>query len=243
MISEKIYIASSWRNPYYEDVLTELRKHFECYDFKQPYSGGPKPPPGVLPNGFGWKDADPNFTPKHPKALTIFREMLGTPVAQTSFSVDFGAMKWADTCVLVLPSGRSAHIEAGWMAGSGRRLIVYMPPHLSRCVQCGGDGREGQYDHLICDKCGGDGNVLAWNFEPELMYLVGGDRDLVCFSMEEVLHRLRKPVAPVTPWSAITSLGVTREAILWDPQAQREYRVRTEYPYPLPMEKIFEQPT
>ena len=37
------------------------------------------------------------------------------------------ALRWADTCVLVLPCGRSAHTEAGWMAGSGKRVIAYIP--------------------------------------------------------------------------------------------------------------------
>ena len=37
------------------------------------------------------------------------------------------ALEWADTCVLVLPCGRSAHTEAGWMAGAGRRVLVYIP--------------------------------------------------------------------------------------------------------------------
>ena len=37
------------------------------------------------------------------------------------------ALKAADTCVLVLPCGRSAHAEAGWMAGAGKRVIVYIP--------------------------------------------------------------------------------------------------------------------
>ena len=36
-------------------------------------------------------------------------------------------MLWADTCVLVLPCGRSAHTEAGWFAGKGLKTIVYIP--------------------------------------------------------------------------------------------------------------------
>lgn len=40
---------------------------------------------------------------------------------------DVDAMLWADTCVLVLPCGRSAHTEAGWFAGKGLKTIVYMP--------------------------------------------------------------------------------------------------------------------
>ena len=40
---------------------------------------------------------------------------------------DIEAMEACDTCVLVLPCGRSAHTEAGWMAGAGKRVIVYIP--------------------------------------------------------------------------------------------------------------------
>lgn len=29
--------------------------------------------------------------------------------------------------MLVLPCGRSAHTEAGWMAGRGRKVVVYIP--------------------------------------------------------------------------------------------------------------------
>ena len=36
-------------------------------------------------------------------------------------------MLWADTCVLVLPCGRSAHAEAGWFAGRGLKTVVYIP--------------------------------------------------------------------------------------------------------------------
>lgn len=36
-------------------------------------------------------------------------------------------MEWADTCVLVLPCGRSAHTEAGWFAGRGCKTIAYIP--------------------------------------------------------------------------------------------------------------------
>ena len=38
-------------------------------------------------------------------------------------------MEWADTCVLLLPSGRSAHLEAGYMKGRGKRLIIHIPEY------------------------------------------------------------------------------------------------------------------
>jgi nucleoside 2-deoxyribosyltransferase len=36
-------------------------------------------------------------------------------------------MEDCDTCVLVLPCGRSAHTEAGWFAGKGKKVIAYIP--------------------------------------------------------------------------------------------------------------------
>ena len=52
-----IYVASSWRNPYYEDVVKRLRKEgLPVYDFRNPPHGG---------GGFHWTDVDenaPNWT-------------------------------------------------------------------------------------------------------------------------------------------------------------------------------------
>ena len=56
-----------------------------------------------------------------------YAEGLKHPLAEQQFNADIFAMEWADTCVLVLPCGRSAHTEAGWMAGAGKRVIVYIP--------------------------------------------------------------------------------------------------------------------
>jgi len=188
----RLYVASSWRNTFYEAILPQLREHHDCYDFRNPLSGGPIPPDGVSPTGFRWLDANPEFKIMHPNALVMYRDMLKHEISQRSFAADFGAMKWADTCVLVLPCGRSAHIEAGWMAGSGRKLVVYMPPVNQYCWDCGGEGKQGQYNHLVCTTCKGTGFLTPqWEFEPELMYLVGGDPGLICFTIEEVLARIR----------------------------------------------------
>ena len=48
-------------------------------------------------------------------------------MAEKGFKADLDAMLWADSCVLVLPCGRSAHAEAGWFAGRGLKTIVYIP--------------------------------------------------------------------------------------------------------------------
>ena len=112
----KIYVASSWRNQYYEQVVKRLREQdFEVYDFRNPPHGGP---------GFHWTDVDPdapNWT------FEQYAEGLNHPLAERQFQSDLEALEWADSCVLVLPCGRSAHTEAGWMSGAGKKVIVYIP--------------------------------------------------------------------------------------------------------------------
>ena len=49
------------------------------------------------------------------------------PLAERQFKADLDALEWADACVLVLPCCRSAHTEAGWMAGRGKKVVVYIP--------------------------------------------------------------------------------------------------------------------
>ena len=49
------------------------------------------------------------------------------PLAKKQLESDLMALDWADTCLLILPCGRSAHTEAGWMAGKGKRVFVFIP--------------------------------------------------------------------------------------------------------------------
>ena len=112
----RIYVASSWRNPYFPDVVNRLRAAgHEVYDFRNPPHGGA---------GFHWTDIDPD-APAWTYAQ--YAEGLHHPLAERQFQADIDALTWADTCVLVLPCGRSAHTEAGWMAGAGKRVIAYIP--------------------------------------------------------------------------------------------------------------------
>ena len=112
----RIYVASSWRNQYYPEVVQRLREAgHEVYDFRNPPHGGA---------GFHWTDIDPN-APDWTYAQ--YAEGLHHPLAERQFQADIDALTWADTCVLVLPCGRSAHTEAGWMAGAGKRVVAYLP--------------------------------------------------------------------------------------------------------------------
>ncbi|MDR0413200.1 MAG: hypothetical protein LBH61_05315 [Dysgonamonadaceae bacterium] len=109
----KIYVASSWRNQYQGEVVRFLRENgHEVYDFKFPKGK----------EGFQWSKIDENW---QYWTTEQFRQAINHPIAEEGFKSDFDAMKWADICVLVLPCGRSAHSEAGWMKGAGKKVIVY----------------------------------------------------------------------------------------------------------------------
>ena len=53
-----------------------------------------------------------------------FKKALNHPETIKAFQKDFQAMQEADFCVLLLPCGRSAHSEAGWMKGNGKKVFI-----------------------------------------------------------------------------------------------------------------------
>lgn len=142
----KLYVASSWRNPHQQDVVKHLRSiGHEVYDFRNPKPGD---------NGFHWSEIDPHWKRWSPRE---FASALSHPIAKDGFGSDFGAMEEADGCVLLLPSGRSAHIEAGWFCGKGRPVWILVPH--------GGHS----YTEAACSVCG-DLDGCHGGVEPELMY-------------------------------------------------------------------------
>jgi len=111
----KLYLASSWRNPLQPQAVADLRAHgHDVYDFRNP--------PGGIPNGFRWSEIDPDWTRW---TAAQYRCGLAHPLAQAGFKSDFDGMKWADVGILLLPCGRSAHLELGWMAGAGKFTIIW----------------------------------------------------------------------------------------------------------------------
>jgi hypothetical protein len=113
----KVYVASSWRNEYYHQLLTDL---VECghavWDWRNPPTGG---------NGFRWQDCGQTEY-QHGDKITVddWRRLLHHPVAGAGFASDLSGMNWCDVGVLLHPCGRSAHLEAGWIAGRGKKVHV-----------------------------------------------------------------------------------------------------------------------
>ena len=112
----KIYVASSWRNSFQPLVVSTLRgEGHEVYDFRNPGEGD---------HGFSWSQIDEQWENWDTEQYV---EALKHPIALKGFKSDFDAMKWADVCVMVLPCGRSANTEAGWMKGAGKKVFVVSP--------------------------------------------------------------------------------------------------------------------
>lgn len=110
-----IYVASSWRNEDQPNVVKVLRAAgHTVYDFREPRPGE---------HGFAWSDIDSEWQDWLPSE---FRAALTHPLAVEGFMSDFTAMRHADACVLVMPCGRSAHLEAGWFVGAGKPLAILL---------------------------------------------------------------------------------------------------------------------
>lgn len=119
----KIYVASSWRNEHYEKVLRDLTHHgHRVWNWKKPPTGG---------GGFKWQDTgeDAGLNYKHGDKVDPLDwfQMLLSPVAQAGFASDLAGMNWCDVGVLLMPAGRSACLEAGWMAGRGKKVHLLVP--------------------------------------------------------------------------------------------------------------------
>ena len=111
----KIYVASSWRNEAQPKVVATLREMgHDVYDFKNPLSRG---------GGFTWSKVDENW---QNWSVNSYLKALRHPAAEAGFTNDYEAMKWADAFVLVMPSGRSAHLEAGWAIGQGKPTCILL---------------------------------------------------------------------------------------------------------------------
>ena len=115
-----VYVASSWRNPLQPAVCAVLHAAgIEHYDFRNPPGGA----------GFSWKEVGGvALQSKGADLVTTERylRMLAHPRAVEGFKADFDAMNRADTFLLVLPCGKSAHLELGWAIGAGKRTAILL---------------------------------------------------------------------------------------------------------------------
>ena len=110
----KIYIASSWKNHGAVRILAEhLReKGHEVDDFTDESQGR-----------FVF-----SYTEIADDELKLnAMEMMKDSRAKRAFKEDKYQIDGADVLICILPSGLSAHMELGYAAGTGKKVIVYAP--------------------------------------------------------------------------------------------------------------------
>lgn len=113
-----VYVASSWRCPMQPAVVAVLRAAgIDCYDFKDS-------------EGFHWSEVMPSYRGDNaPANVDDYLAALDHPRSIQGYERDMTAMEKADTFVLVLPCGRSAHLELGWAVGQGKRTAIVLDPN------------------------------------------------------------------------------------------------------------------
>ena len=119
-----VYVASSWRNHIQVAVVHALRSAgIDCYDFKNPEGG----------TGFHWSEVMSSFNSGDQLADTDeYVKALEHPRSVEGFNSDYAAMEKADAFALILPCGRSAHLEAGWAIGMKKPTFILLDGALHK---------------------------------------------------------------------------------------------------------------
>lgn len=108
-----IYLASSWRNTHYPNVLKKLRDYgFFIYDFRNDK------------HAFSWKEV--SDIPEDKWSYDHYAQVLNKPKSQAGFNSDFNALIEATTVVLVTPCGPSAHLELGFGIGQKKQTAIFV---------------------------------------------------------------------------------------------------------------------
>ncbi len=112
-----IYVASSWRNKYQPEVVQVLKDMGKrLYDFRNA---------GTAHAGFHWSEVDADWKSWD---ATRYKAGLEHPIAQEGFKSDMDALLASTDTLLVLPCGRSAHLELGCAVGKGQNTAIFLPP-------------------------------------------------------------------------------------------------------------------
>ena len=116
----KIYLASSWKNAEFVMVLEKLlaQQGFEIYNFCNPDAGHFSFNIAEELTNAGCKltDVDAISALTHPVIADSFKE---------AYKCDKEAIDWCNCLIMLMPCGRSAHLEAGYAKGQGKYLFIY----------------------------------------------------------------------------------------------------------------------
>lgn len=107
----KVYVIGSLRNDQIPKVAEQLRDAGHDV-FDDWFSAGP--------------EADDCWQQYEQQRGRTYAEALEGAHAQNVFTFDLINIEAADAVVLVLPAGKSAHLELGWALGSGKRGFILL---------------------------------------------------------------------------------------------------------------------
>jgi len=117
----KIYVATSWKNTRYTEVLASLLlDDHEVYDWRKPARESYR-----REKAFMWDALLHDPTQTTPEQFTIALHSLD---AQVQLHRDVDALVDADALILVLPCGKSAHTEFGYASALGKQTYVLTEP-------------------------------------------------------------------------------------------------------------------
>lgn len=135
----RVYIASSWRNHEEVRTIANLLRVWghEVFDFTDP----DRRPEHF--DKFSFNSTVFDASELGPREEVDWIEFLEAEQTKRAYNADKAGLDWADTVVLILPAGRSAHLEAGYAAGAGKRLVIF------------GELPRGEFDvmYLLADRC------------------------------------------------------------------------------------------
>lgn len=106
---KSFYLIGSLRNESIPDIGNKLRDQgFDVFD--QWWGAGP--------------EADDYFKKYADTLKLTYKEALQTYAAKHIFEFDKKHLDRCDGAILVMPGGKSAHLELGYMAGQGKKTYV-----------------------------------------------------------------------------------------------------------------------
>jgi nucleoside 2-deoxyribosyltransferase len=116
MISS-LYLIGSLRNPKVPALSHELRRlGFEVFD--DWYAAGP--------------EADDYWQRYETQRGRTYAEALNGSAATHVFRYDRSNLDRCDAAVLLLPAGKSGHLELGYVIGKGKPAFIFMPEGAER---------------------------------------------------------------------------------------------------------------
>ena len=107
-----IYLAGSLRNPKIPDIHADIAESTGIRVFSDWYAAGP--------------EADDYWKTYYKQLGYTYERALEEPASVNTFNFDKRNMEASEVMVLVLPAGKSGHLELGWFLGQGKPGFILL---------------------------------------------------------------------------------------------------------------------